>query len=216
MCQVKGPIVSSPSTRTESARQIVNGFLAKNPSAFEALYCELKNLKYLFQRHLGPNDAQDLFHDLIMELAASIRDGHLRYPEALYGYANVIARRKVIEARAKRQRITDLPDRGWSLLGDGHVNTERDYRAAEEREIALRILKAMPGRDRNVLVRFYFEEQTPEHICRDLDLTGTQFRLIKSRAKRRFTELCAVRFAQRKPPTQAEAPMNRVGHALEA
>ena len=200
--------MSNFATRTDSARQIVAGLLAENQSAFEDLYLELISLKYLFQRHLGPDNALDLYHDLIIDLAASIRGGQLRHPEALYGYATVIARRKINNIWAERQRITYLSEGGWSLLRDSSVHTERNYRAAEERNIALEILKAMPARDRNVLVKFYLEEQTAEEICRDQNLTATQFRLIKSRAKLRFKELCAARVVRRMPPTIAQAPVN--------
>ena len=43
----------------------------------------------------------------------------------------------------------------------------------------------------------YLQEQTAEEICRDLALTETQFRLIKSRAKARYGELGRRRFAKR-------------------
>jgi hypothetical protein len=46
-------------------------------------------------------------------------------------------------------------------------------------------------------MRFYLQEQSPRQICRDLGLTPTQFRLTKSRAKARFTELGRARFARR-------------------
>ena len=39
--------------------------------------------------------------------------------------------------------------------------------------------------------------RTPEEICRDLELTETQFRLIKSRAKARFGEMGKRRLALR-------------------
>ena len=208
--------MSPSTTRTDSARQIVDGLLAGNQSAFAVLYCELKSLRYFFQLRLGPDDAQDLYHDLIMDLAASIVRGQLRSSDALYAYATVMARRKVSDVRAKRQKIAVPPDGGWSLLRDGSANTEENYRAVEQRDIALRILRAMPARHCEVLVRFYFEEQTVEQICGDLDLTETQFRLIKSRAKQRFTELCAGTCASRKPPTQAEAIINSLGHAQVA
>ena len=41
--------------------------------------------------------------------------------------------------------------------------------------------------------------QTPEQICSEMDLTETQFRLIKSRAKARYGELGQRRFAIRSP-----------------
>ena len=47
----------------------------------------------------------------------------------------------------------------------------------------------MTGRDRDILTRFYLYEQSQETISREMKLTSTQFRLLKSRAKTRFAEL---------------------------
>jgi DNA-directed RNA polymerase specialized sigma24 family protein len=44
-------------------------------------------------------------------------------------------------------------------------------------------------RDRDILVRFYLKEQSQEQICREMSLTETQFRLLKSRAKAKFGEI---------------------------
>jgi RNA polymerase sigma-70 factor, ECF subfamily len=61
----------------------------------------------------------------------------------------------------------------------------------------MRVLRSLPERDREVLTRFYLYDQTPEQICTDLRLTETQFRLTKSRAKSRYTELVRRRFSLR-------------------
>jgi DNA-directed RNA polymerase specialized sigma24 family protein len=64
-------------------------------------------------------------------------------------------------------------------------------------DLAMRVLNSLPWREREVLTRFYLKEQSPRQICRDMNFTETQFRLIKSRAKGRFTELGRARFARR-------------------
>jgi hypothetical protein len=61
----------------------------------------------------------------------------------------------------------------------------------------MRVLKAVPKRDREVLVRFCLKEEDLSLIRREMELTETQFRLIKSRAKARFGELGRTRLATR-------------------
>jgi DNA-directed RNA polymerase specialized sigma24 family protein len=61
----------------------------------------------------------------------------------------------------------------------------------------MRVLNGLSPRDREVLVRFYLREQSAEEICRELGLTETQFRLIKSRAKARYGKLGQRRMAPR-------------------
>ena len=51
------------------------------------------------------------------------------------------------------------------------------------------VLYSISERDREILTRFYLREQSQEQICEDMNLTETQFRLLKSRAKARFGEL---------------------------
>ena len=82
-------------------------------------------------------------------------------------------------------------------LSDHQPDPERRVIEQESQDVALRMLGGLPKRDREVLVRFYLQEQTADEICRDLNLTETQFRLIKSRAKARYGELGRRRFSQR-------------------
>jgi RNA polymerase sigma-70 factor (ECF subfamily) len=51
------------------------------------------------------------------------------------------------------------------------------------------VLDSLSKRDRDILVRFYLNEEPQEQICREMALTETQFRLLKSRAKARFGEI---------------------------
>ena len=64
------------------------------------------------------------------------------------------------------------------------------------KDIALRLLKAMPARDREVLIRFYSKEQSAQGIQAEMDLTESEFQQIKSRAQRRFQELVRNRSGQ--------------------
>ena len=48
---------------------------------------------------------------------------------------------------------------------------------------------ALSERDRDILIRFYLKEQPQEQICKEMALTETQFRLLKSRAKAKFGEI---------------------------
>jgi RNA polymerase sigma-70 factor (ECF subfamily) len=51
------------------------------------------------------------------------------------------------------------------------------------------ILAKLSERDREILTRFYLHEESQEQICGEMNLTETQFRLLKSRAKARFGEI---------------------------
>ena len=59
----------------------------------------------------------------------------------------------------------------------------------QKAELMKSALASLSDRDRDILVRFYLKEQPQEQICREMSLTETQFRLLKSRAKAKFGEV---------------------------
>jgi RNA polymerase sigma-70 factor (ECF subfamily) len=180
---------------------IVERIRAGEQSAMEDLYDVFsKGIRFYLCRHLGPQDLEDRLHDIFLIVAQSIRKGDLREPERLMGYVYTVVRRQVAaqidSAVQARRSLADL-DCGMNL-SDQHPDPERIAIEQENEAVALRILRSLPKRDREVLIRFYLEEQQPERICRELGLTETQFRLVKSRAKARFGELARTRLARRK------------------
>ncbi|MGA2595136.1 MAG: antitoxin Xre/MbcA/ParS toxin-binding domain-containing protein [Bryobacteraceae bacterium] len=69
-------------------------------------------------------------------------------------------------------------------------------------------LKGLAPRDREILARFYLDEQSQDRICAEMGLTEAQFRLLKSRARARFSELAQKALARKRPPVT-----NAVGQA---
>ena len=180
---------------------LVERIRSGDPSAMEELYAVFaKGVRYYLWRQLGPQDLDDKVHDIFLIIAQSIQRGELREPDRLMGYVRTIVRRQVAAYidRAVQSRRCHAELGFGMTLSDQHPNPERRLIADESTAVALRILNSLHKRDREVLIRFYLREQTPEEICRDMGLTETQFRLIKSRAKARFGELGKRRMAQRK------------------
>jgi len=181
--------------------QLVQRVHDGDDSGMEELYKLFSTgVRFYLCRQLGPQDLDDKVHDIFLIITQSIQRGDLRDPERLMGYVRTIVRRQVAayieNAVQSRRNQTDL-DFGLTLT-DQHPNPERRLIAEQSTEVALGILKSLNKRDREVLIRFYLKEQSQEQICREMSLTETQFRLIKSRAKARFGELGKRRMAQKK------------------
>jgi DNA-directed RNA polymerase specialized sigma subunit len=51
-----------------------------------------------------------------------------------------------------------------------------------------KVLMRMSAREREVLTRFYFHQQTQTRICQEMQLGVAQFLLLKARAKANFWE----------------------------
>lgn len=148
----------------------------------------LPGLRFYFVNRLGRDAASDAAHSVFLRAVEQIAAGDLREPEALPGYMRTMAARYVCAQIEQRQReqwqsLTPLME---SRLSDGRKGPESEYGQQERLTLALKVLRGMSEREREILTRFYLYEQTQEQICREMGLTETQFRLLKSRAKARF------------------------------
>jgi RNA polymerase sigma-70 factor (ECF subfamily) len=197
----------SPSASTTLKAQepawslLVDRIRAGDPAGMEQLYAIFaKGVRSYLWRQLGSYDLDDKVHDIFLIVTQSIQRGDLREPERLMGYVRTVLRRQVagyIEVAMHTRRNMVEVEPGLNLT-DRTISPERRTVERQTHEVAMRLLRSLPERDREVLVRFYLEEQEPEQICREMELTETQFRLIKSRAKARYGELGKRRFALRK------------------
>lgn len=180
--------------------RLVDSVRAGDPAGMEQLYAVfVKGVRFFLWRQLGPQDLDDKVHDVFLIITQSIQRGELREPERLMGYVRTVVRRQVaahIDSAVQARRNLQSIDPALSL-SDHQPDPERRVIDQQSQDVALRMLSGLNKRDRDVLVRFYLREQSVEEICRDLDLTETQFRLIKSRAKARYGELGKRRLAQR-------------------
>ena len=198
-----GTAASQPQTgelTTEHWAAVVERIRNGDPSGLEELYQVFsKGVRFFLYRQLGPRDLEDKLHDVFVIVAQAIQRGDLRDPHRLMGYVRTVMRRQVAshieEAIQERRNQADLE--GSLILADHHPDPERGAIERQNDELAKRILQSICKRDREVLIRFYLDEQSAETICREMRLSETQFRLIKSRAKARFGELGKRRFALR-------------------
>ena len=189
-----------PDVPQPSWAPLVERIRAGDRAAMEELYGLFsKGIRFYLCRQLGPQDLDDRLHDVFLTITQAIQSGELREPERLMGYVRTVVRRQVaarIDANVNaRRRQASLED--GIVLRDHSPDPERLAIRGETIEVALRILNSITKRDREVLVRFYLDEQPAEQICRDMDLTETQILLIKSRAKARFGELGKARLSRR-------------------
>ena len=193
-------VQTGPAPPDPSWSDLVERIRANDPSGMDGLYPIFsKGVRYYLWRQLGPQDLDDKVHDLFLIVNQSIHNGELREPERLMGYVRTIVRRQVAahihDAVQSRRTLVDLES--GVPLSDHHPDAEQQLIQRQNQDLAMRVLGSLHKRDRQVLMRFYLKEETAEQICREMGLTETQFRLIKSRAKARFTELGRRRLSLR-------------------
>jgi RNA polymerase sigma-70 factor, ECF subfamily len=173
---------------TQLVARLQNG----DPKAMEELYAMFSNgVRYYLCRQLGPEELEDRLHDAFLIVVDSIRAGELRDPRRLMGFIRTVVKRMVAatidkQITARRERIDEDKT---SNVSDKRVTPEGALLFQQQTNIVRDVLREMSERDRQILTRFYVDEQTPGQICQEMGLTMTQFRLLKSRAKNRFGEL---------------------------
>jgi RNA polymerase sigma-70 factor (ECF subfamily) len=180
--------------------RLVSRIRAGDRSAMEEMYRTFSTgIRFLLYRQLGPHDLDDKVHDVFVIVTEAICSGELREPERLMGYVHTVVRRQVAAHidRAINLRRNRVEVDFQESLCDKRPDPEREAIARENLGLAMRVLQSIPKRDREVLTRFYLDEESAEEICQNMALSDTQFRLIKSRAKARFGELGKRRLANR-------------------
>jgi RNA polymerase sigma factor (sigma-70 family) len=141
-------------------------------------------------QRIGLPEADDRFHDMVVIVMSAIRSDSLRDSARLMGFVQTIVRRQIgASIRAsiiERKRTTAEQHVILQSGSDPEVAFSRD----EEKQLAQGVLDSLSARHREIIVRFYVEEQSAAVICADMGLTATQFRLLKWRAKVQFTTRC--------------------------
>jgi RNA polymerase sigma-70 factor (ECF subfamily) len=166
--------------------------VAGDPAGQEALYeAFAPGLRLFLAHHLQrAEEVEDRLHDVFVQAVAVIREGQLREPKRLAGFMRTIARRQIAafiqEAVAQRETGGELAE--GLVVPSLAPSPEALAIKRQGREQALEVLGSFSQVEREILIRFYLRGQEPEEICRELGLTPNQFRLRKSRAKRRFAE----------------------------
>lgn len=185
--------------------ELIARIRAGDNDAMDELYQTLqRGVRWMVRRSIGPQDTDDVVNDVFYTAFRMIQRGAVQEPEHLIAYVRGIARHHIlacIHSRVvAREHEADLETAGEQP--DGLPSPEEVVRAKEFAGLAREAMAKLPPRRREVLARFYLQNQSAEEIRRELNLTATQFRLLKNRAKNEFGKL-ARRIAAGKPLGQA-------------
>ena len=164
-----------------------------DPDAMAQLYHVFGlGVRYFLIRKLGSADVDDRVHDVFLIVVEAIRNGDLRDPERLMGFVRTVVKRQIAanisEAVDRRQTEVDFEDNAFSFP-DSREDPERGALDRQREEIARKVLQSISPKDREILFRFYVDEQSMETIMEQMHLSYNQYRLLKSRALNRFGKM---------------------------
>jgi RNA polymerase sigma-70 factor, ECF subfamily len=155
---------------------------------FVAYFEQLLRIK-LRSRMLASDTVEDLRQETFIRVIAAVRkDGGVRQPERFGAFVNSVCNNVLLEyyrSSAKNQPMDevfmDIPDRILDL--EGMVVTKQSA------ERVLRVLDAMPKRDRDLLRAIFLEDKEKDSVCREFGVDREYLRVLVYRAKDKFKAL---------------------------
>ena len=132
-------------------------------------------IRFYLARQLGRRAVDKRVRETVQAVVHAIQQGDVPKPERLVQFLYSIVRRQVAA-----QLELDASSATPAGTGASQHNRRRNQKAA------LKILRSVSPNDREILIRFYLQEQTPEQICREMDLTEEELRLLRSHSRTLF------------------------------
>ena len=182
-------------------------------AAVDELYTLIsRGILFLLRRRLPIEESKDRLHEVFLILIDAIQGGRVDDPRAFPGYAVTVAKRQAWSQIRVRSGPECSCDDGVMerVFADGKDDPYKILVAAEQHALLNRALGLLHPRQREVLRRFYVFEESKEEICASMDLTDTQFRLLKSRAKARFGEVGRDALTRRTPARKPDVGVGKL------
>jgi RNA polymerase sigma-70 factor, ECF subfamily len=138
--------------------------------------------------------ARDLAQETFVIVIERLRTEPLDDPSRLGGYVAQTARNLLIaETRRFVRRKTHLDPDAVDAAADDPSRHEQEREASSAAEVVRKLLTQLKsGRDREVMVRFYLDEEPKASICKDLRLSELQFNQVLFRARDRLRQLLST------------------------
>ena len=152
-----------------------------------ALVAEYPGLTEVLVRRLGDRQlALDVLQDAVATTLHKLRSGTTVPPDVLAGY---VFRTAMNHLRNRRRRARARAEDTDALDGcaDETASPVDESQRDATRRLVRRVLAGLSSaRDREVLVRFYLDEQDRDTVCAALGLTPLQFNQVIFRARERM------------------------------
>jgi RNA polymerase sigma factor (sigma-70 family) len=181
---------------------------ASNPFAhLTVTYRDYPGLRALILKRVrDPEVAADILQDAAVTTLERLRRGEIAHPENLGGYLYRVAINHLRLHRRRERMVRYAPDTTQlELLTDEAPSPEREFVRSDWTWAATRMLsEVQPVRDRELLIRFYLNDESKEDICRHFRMSSEHFNRVIFRARNRFRELLEKRgfdfdYRHRKP-----------------
>ncbi|HBQ24893.1 MAG TPA: RNA polymerase subunit sigma-24 [Syntrophomonas sp.] len=163
----------------------VEGFLARDPQAFEELINQYK--AYVFAIILrfinDPDDAQDIAQEVFLQLYRSLPEYQ---PDHLKAWIGRITTNKAIDWKRKQARQPALVDSDMErqiIPGVMDMSPEQMLLQQERESHMKDLCRSLPPRYSQVMIKYHFENKSYQQIAREegISLKTVESRLYRAR-----------------------------------
>jgi RNA polymerase sigma factor (sigma-70 family) len=135
--------------------------------------------------------AEDLCQETLIVALQRLRSEPLEDPSRLAAFVAQTARNLALaERRKERRRRTDTDSEALSAVPDRALGQESKAQMDSIATAIHKVLRELRSeRDQILLIRYYLRGEDRLEICRDLEITETQFNVGLFRARARFQKL---------------------------
>jgi RNA polymerase sigma-70 factor (ECF subfamily) len=186
--------MSASPTQAEATASADLDFIARIAAGDRAAETEFvrryqRGVQVLVRRHCRPGDpiVEDIAQDVLARVLERLRAGAIRDAASLPAYVQTTVV-YATSAEYRSRRPTESVDAIAQLpAADSPVNS---LTSAQLRQTLTALLAELPlARDRELLTRFYLDDEDKDNVCRDLGIDSAHFRRVAFRARERFREL---------------------------
>ena len=135
--------------------------------------------------------ASDLLQDAVVTALQKLRAGQISDPAHLDGYVYRVALNHLRNYRRKdRSRTATSEELSEPLESTESSRPVKDLEVDQWARMVKQLLQQVPlARDRELLVRFYLDEESKQELCQAFGLTELHFNRVIHRARDRFKDL---------------------------
>ena len=179
---------STAEERLDLVRRIETGDLSAEAEFVRRYICCVQGI--LIKRTASTQLASDLCQDTFVIALRKLRAGELENPRCLGAFVRKIASNVSIDHFRRERRYIHRDDAAMAALVS-HRDFKGDCIDKQKTRLALDdIIGQLPiARDREILNRFYLDDENKEQICKDLHLSSAHFDRVLYRARGRIRRL---------------------------
>jgi RNA polymerase sigma-70 factor (ECF subfamily) len=135
--------------------------------------------------------ASDLLQDAVVTALQKLRAGQISDPAHLDGYVYRVALNHLRNYRRKdRSRVATSEELAEPVESTESSRPVKDLEVDQWARLVKQLLQQVPlARDRELLVRFYLDEESKQELCQAFGLTELHFNRVIHRARDRFKDL---------------------------